>query len=282
MRVPLVENAGQSRSADRRNRSNSSASSRPASAPPSARIRIDSRPRRCSQTSDDRPLLTFDVERWMLDVERSTAFSNHPRKALRDDLPQRRSPRRRRRPGDPDHHPPLPQEPLQGGAVGRDAPARSGHPHQPAPHPHRADGSCSRSAAPSRRSSRSAWRGRSGKARRSSARATRRKTSTVVLLDNSYSMEAGRAGTSNFVARPRRSRAHAQRTAPRLRSAGRAHGRRRRAAARRADLRSRARSPRRSSKLDAGYGAATVPAALDFAAGVFGKMHEPSRAAHRA
>ena len=58
------------------------------------------------------------------------------------------------------------------------------------------------------------------------------KTSTVVLLDNSYSMAAGRAGLSNFSIARDEASAHPRRLEARLRCAGRAHGRRRRAAAR--------------------------------------------------
>jgi hypothetical protein len=102
------------------------------------------------------------------------------------------------------------------------------------------------------------------------------KTSTVILLDNSYSMEAGRAGASNFsIARDEASRiinelklgSDAQVVlmgeggAPLLDEPT-------------YDL---ARLTQALQKTDAGFGAATLPAALDFAAGVFGQMHESSR-----
>ncbi|MEA3212525.1 MAG: hypothetical protein QOE70_5582 [Chthoniobacter sp.] len=102
------------------------------------------------------------------------------------------------------------------------------------------------------------------------------KTSTVVLLDNSYSMDAGRAGTSNFtIARDEAARllnelklgSDAQIVlmgeggAPLLDEPT-------------YDL---ARLTQALNKLEAGYGAATVPAALDYAGGVFGQMHEPGR-----
>ena len=102
------------------------------------------------------------------------------------------------------------------------------------------------------------------------------KTSTLVLLDNSYSMEAGRAGTSNWtLARD---------------EAGRIIG----------DLKAGSESSvilmgeggaglldtptyetgrliQALNKSDAGFGSATIPAALDFAANTFGQMHEPVR-----
>jgi len=102
------------------------------------------------------------------------------------------------------------------------------------------------------------------------------KTSTLVLLDNSYSMEAGRAGTSNWaIARD---------------EAGRIIG----------DLKPGSESSvilmgeggtglldtptyetgrliQALNKADAGFGTATIPAALDFAANTFGQMHEPVR-----
>ena len=102
------------------------------------------------------------------------------------------------------------------------------------------------------------------------------KTSTVVLLDNSYSMEAGRTGVSNFsVARNEAARLIAE-------------------LKRGSDVQvvlmgeggstlldeptyDTARVIQAVNKLDAGYGTAVVPAALDFAAGVFEKMQEPAR-----
>ena len=102
------------------------------------------------------------------------------------------------------------------------------------------------------------------------------KTSTVVLLDNSYSMEGGRAGATNFsIARDESARivnelklgSDAQVVlmgeggAPLLDEPT-------------YDL---ARLTQALQKADAGFGAATVPAALDYAAGVIEKMRESSR-----
>jgi len=102
------------------------------------------------------------------------------------------------------------------------------------------------------------------------------RTSTVILLDNSYSMAASRAGTSNFsLARdeaarllnelPRGSDAQVvlmgEGGAPLLDEPT-------------YDL---ARLTQALKQIEAGYGAATVPAALDFASGVFGQMRESSR-----
>jgi hypothetical protein len=103
------------------------------------------------------------------------------------------------------------------------------------------------------------------------------KTSTVVLLDNSYSMEAGRAGLANFsIARDEATRILADLNAG-SDASRRVDGRRRQRATRRADLRHRATHARRSPKLDAGFGTATVPSALGVANGVFGQMHESAR-----
>ena len=102
------------------------------------------------------------------------------------------------------------------------------------------------------------------------------RTSTVILLDNSYSMAASRAGTSNFsLARdeaarllnelPRGSDAQVvlmgEGGAPLLDEPT-------------YDL---ARLTQSLKQIEAGYGAATVPAALDFVSGVFGQMRESSR-----
>ncbi len=102
------------------------------------------------------------------------------------------------------------------------------------------------------------------------------RTSTVVLLDNSYSMAASRAGTSNFsIARdeagrilnelPRGSDAQVvlmgEGGAPLLDEPT-------------YDL---ARLTQALKQLEAGYGAATVPAALEFSTGVFGQMRESRR-----
>lgn len=101
-------------------------------------------------------------------------------------------------------------------------------------------------------------------------------TSTVVLLDNSYSMEAGRAGVSSFAI----ARDEATRLLTELK--------------RRSDaaviLMGEGASPlldqptydiarltQALQKVTSGYGAATVPAALDYAASLLGQMREPSR-----
>ncbi len=102
------------------------------------------------------------------------------------------------------------------------------------------------------------------------------KTSTIVLLDNSYSMEAGRAGLSSFsLARD---------------EAGRVIGELKRGSDASVVLMGEggaglideptydtARLTQALAKLDAGFGTATVPASLDFAGNVFGQMHESSR-----
>lgn len=102
------------------------------------------------------------------------------------------------------------------------------------------------------------------------------RTSTIILLDNSYSMAASRAGTSNFslakdeAARllnelPRGSDAQVvlmgEGGAPLLDEPT-------------YDL---ARLTQSLKQIEASYGTATVPAALDFATNVFGQMHESSR-----
>lgn len=102
------------------------------------------------------------------------------------------------------------------------------------------------------------------------------RTSTIILLDNSYSMAASRAGTSNFsLAKdeasrllnelPRGSDAQVvlmgEGGAPLLDEPT-------------YDL---ARLTQSLKQVEASYGTATVPAALDFATNVFGQMHESSR-----
>jgi hypothetical protein len=102
------------------------------------------------------------------------------------------------------------------------------------------------------------------------------RSSTIILLDNSYSMAASRAGTSNFsLARdeagrilnelPRGSDAQVvlmgEGGAPLLDEPT-------------YDL---ARLTQALKQIEADYGTATVPAGLDFAANVFGQMHESSR-----
>src|SRR4051812_34230926 len=94
------------------------------------------------------------------------------------------------------------------------------------------------------------------------------KTSTVVLLDNSYSMEASRAGQSNFAI----AKEEAARMISNLRRGSEVQvvlmgegG----AAMLDAPTYDTARAAQDVAKTDAGYGAATVPSALDFAAQVF-------------
>lgn len=102
------------------------------------------------------------------------------------------------------------------------------------------------------------------------------RTSTIILLDNSYSMAASRAGTSNFALAkdeasrllnelPRGSDAQVvlmgEGGAPLLDEPT-------------YDL---ARLTQSIKQIEASYGTATVPAALDFATNVFGQMHESSR-----
>lgn len=102
------------------------------------------------------------------------------------------------------------------------------------------------------------------------------KTSTVILLDNSYSMDAGRAGTSNFAI----ARDEAARVLNELRPGSEAQvilmgeGGAPLIDEPTYDL---ARLSQALGRLEAGYGAATIPPALDYAAGVLGKMHEPNR-----
>jgi len=102
------------------------------------------------------------------------------------------------------------------------------------------------------------------------------KTSTVVLLDNSYSMEAGRAGLSNFSL----ARDEATRILADLKRGSDAS----------VVLMSEggtslldeptydtARLTQALSKLDAGFGSATVPSALQASSNVFGQMRESAR-----
>ena len=102
------------------------------------------------------------------------------------------------------------------------------------------------------------------------------KTSTVVLLDNSYSMDASRAGSSSFAI----ARDETQRLINELRIGSEVHvvlmgqGGRGLLDTPTYDL---SRVTQALTKTGAGYGSARVPAALDFAAGVFEKMHESTR-----
>ena len=102
------------------------------------------------------------------------------------------------------------------------------------------------------------------------------KTSTVILLDNSYSMAASRAGVSNFSI----ARDEAGRVLNELKQGSDAQvvlmgeGGSSLMDEPTYDL---ARLTQALQKLDAGFGAAEVPPALDYAAGVFGHMHEATR-----
>jgi Aerotolerance regulator N-terminal/von Willebrand factor type A domain/CARDB len=100
------------------------------------------------------------------------------------------------------------------------------------------------------------------------------KTSTVVLLDNSYSMEAGRAGTTNWAI----ARDEASRLVGGLRGGSEAHvilmgqGGGGLLDTPTYDL---SRVTQALAKTSAGFGAAKVPASLDFAAST--KLNEPVR-----
>lgn len=102
------------------------------------------------------------------------------------------------------------------------------------------------------------------------------KTSTVVLLDNSYSMEASRAGQSNFAS----ARDEAARIVNNLRRGSdvqvvlMGEGGATLLDAPTYDL---PRAAKSLTQLSGGYGAATVPAALGFAASTFEQMHESTR-----
>ena len=102
------------------------------------------------------------------------------------------------------------------------------------------------------------------------------KTSTVLLLDNSYSMQATRAGLSNWTA----ARDESERLLNELKRGSEAQ----------VVLMGEGGAPvldtptydptrlvQALHTLDAAYGTATLPSALDLAAGVFNKMHESSR-----
>ncbi|HEY2342002.1 MAG TPA: VWA domain-containing protein, partial [Chthoniobacteraceae bacterium] len=102
------------------------------------------------------------------------------------------------------------------------------------------------------------------------------KTSTVVLLDNSYSMQAVRAGQSNFAL----ATDEAARVINNLQRGSEVQvvlmgeGGTTLMATPTYDT---ARAAQALGKLDAGYGSATVPDALEVAAGVFDHMHESAR-----
>ena len=102
------------------------------------------------------------------------------------------------------------------------------------------------------------------------------KTSTIILLDNSYSMDAGRAGTSNWSL----ARDEAARIVSELKNGseasvilmGQGGG-----GLLDTPTYETGRLIQALNKADAGYGAATVPAAFDFATNTFGQMHESAR-----
>jgi len=102
-----------------------------------------------------------------------------------------------------------------------------------------------------------------------------RPTSTAVLLDNSYSMEAGRAGTSNFSL----ARDETQRLVGELKRGSEAYVFLLGEGAGLLDESTRdiSRVTQALDKVGSGYGVARVPAGLEFVAGVVGKMTEGTR-----
>ncbi|MEI6655521.1 MAG: BatA domain-containing protein [Verrucomicrobiota bacterium] len=102
-----------------------------------------------------------------------------------------------------------------------------------------------------------------------------RPTSTAVLLDNSYSMEAGRAGTSNFSL----ARDETQRLVGELKRGSEAYVFLMGEGAGLLDESTRdiSRVTQALDKVSSGYGVARVPAALEFVAGTLGKMTEGTR-----
>jgi hypothetical protein len=102
------------------------------------------------------------------------------------------------------------------------------------------------------------------------------KTSTVVLLDDSYSMDAGRAGVSNFtIARDEATRLiNDLKRGSEVQVVLMGEGGAGLIDEPTYDL---ARMNQALNALTAGAGTATPPAALDFAASVLGQMHESSR-----
>ena len=102
------------------------------------------------------------------------------------------------------------------------------------------------------------------------------RSSTVVLLDNSYSMEAARAGTTNWSI----ARDEAQRLVGELRNGSEAYvmlmgqGGGGLLDTPTVDL---SRVTQVLAKTKAGFGTARIPAALDFSASTLEKMHEPLR-----
>ena len=102
------------------------------------------------------------------------------------------------------------------------------------------------------------------------------KASTVLLLDNSYSMEAGRAGMSNFTL-ARDEAARIINELPRGSDASIVLTGEGGSAVLDQPTYDTARVVQALNKVSAGYGAATMPAAFDFAANVFGQTREPAR-----
>src|ERR1700709_2401371 len=102
------------------------------------------------------------------------------------------------------------------------------------------------------------------------------RTSTVILLDNSYSMEASRAGTSNFsLAKDEAGRLLNE--LPRGSDAQVGLMGEGGAALLDEPTYDLARLTQALKQTDGSYGNAAFPAALDFASNVFGQMHESSR-----
>lgn len=101
------------------------------------------------------------------------------------------------------------------------------------------------------------------------------KSSTVVLLDNSYSMDAGHAGATNFSI----ARDEAQRLVGELRNGSEAHVVLMGQGTGLLDTPTSdlSRVTQALAKSNAGYGMARVPSALDTAAGALEKMREPVR-----
>ncbi|MEO6741796.1 MAG: BatA domain-containing protein [Chthoniobacteraceae bacterium] len=102
------------------------------------------------------------------------------------------------------------------------------------------------------------------------------KTSTVVLLDNSYSMDAARAGTTSFgIARDETLRLiNELRTGSEVHVIMMGEGGRGLLDAPSYDL---SRVTQALTKSSAGFGSARIPAALDLGAGALEKMHESAR-----
>jgi hypothetical protein len=100
-------------------------------------------------------------------------------------------------------------------------------------------------------------------------------TSTAVLLDNSYSMEAGRAGTSNFSL----ARDETQRLVSELKRGSEAYVFLMGEGAGLLDEATRdiSRVTQALDKVGSGYGVARVPAALEFVTGTLAKMTEGTR-----